>query len=340
MTHRRIARRASAAAAPLLAVGLLAGCAEELPVPEAQPAVVGAMVTEEQEKTIISRVAESVETASEERKTADLGARTTGPAKELRTSQIEVAKKLKNDKQVTKLPMSMQSVVLPSEPGWPRVSLATSTQPKDLTPPVLYAFEQSSARSDYKLWGWARLLPGATLPQTAPTDTGAERVEPGDGETLVVSPKKAVAMYAGVLSDKADSEFADQVADDDFRDLMRKQESAQKKADGWKASEGKYSFSAKADEKAGLQAIRTLDGGAIVMGVVDSSQVIQLQDKAEAPPSDGFATQKALFGDKDVTNVLRTKYLDIVVLYVPPTGSDEKLRLVGFEHVAVDATNE
>lgn len=340
MTYRSTpARRASAAAAPLLAVGLLAGCAQELPVPESQPAVVGAVVTEEQEKTIISRVAESVETATKERDADALGDRMTGPAKKLRTSQIEVAKKLKSDEQVTDLLMTMQSVTLPSDPEWPRVSLAVSTQPTDLTPPTLYAFEQTSARSDYKLWGWADLLPGVTLPQFASTDAGAEEVAPDDGESLTMSPSKSVAAYADILSEEKDSKFAKNFEDDDFRDFLRKQESAQVKADGWKKSEGKYSFSARPDEDAGVQAMRTVDGGAIVMGAINSSQVIQLQEKAEAPPSNGFVTQKALFGDQEVTNVLRTKYVDVVALYVPPSGSEEKVRLVGFEHIAVAATN-
>jgi hypothetical protein len=340
MTHRRTARRASAAAASLLAVGLLAGCAEELPVPEPKPAVVGAVVTDEQEKTIISRVAESVEAATKERKPDALGARMAGPAKVLRASQLEVAKRIKSDEQVTNLPMSMQSVMLPSEPEWPRMSLAVSTQPKDLTPPVLYAFQQATPRSDYKLWAWAKLLPGATLPRFAPTDTRTEEVAPDDGETLLMAPARAVSAYADILSEESDSKFSGRFEDDDFRALMRQQETAQKKAEGWKKSEGKYSFSAKPDEEQGVQAMRTVDGGAIVMGAINSSQVIQLQDKAKAPPSNAFVTQKALFGDQDVTNVLRTKYVDVVALYVPPQGSGDKIRLVGFEHIAVSATNK
>ncbi|GAB4084794.1 hypothetical protein GCM10028784_14240 [Myceligenerans cantabricum] len=334
------ARRRSAAAAPVLALGLLTGCAQELPVPEPQPAVVGAVVTEEQEKTIISRVAESVETATKKKKIEALDARTTGPAKTLRTSQIKVAKILDDDEHVTSLPMSMQSVVLPSDPEWPRTSMAVSTQPKDLTAPVLYAFEQRSARTDYQLWAWARLLPGVTLPQFAPTDTGAEEVAADDDETLKTTPTKALSAYADVLSEESNSKSADSVDDDDFRELMRKQESAQKKTDDWKKSEGKYSFSATPDEDSGVQAMRTVDGGAIVMGAINSTQVIQLQEKGEAPPSNSFVTQKALFGDQSVTNVLRTKYLDIVALYIPPAGSKENLRLVGFEHVAVSASNE
>lgn len=340
MIDRFIARRASVAAATLATAGLLAGCAEELPVPDPEPGSIGAVVTQEQEKTIISRVAASIETAVEEKDVKGLDARMAGPAKKVRASQIEVAKKLDSDDHVTELLMTMQSITLPSDPEWPRTSLTVSTPPGDSTPPTLYTFQQADARSDYKLWGWADLLPGLTLPHFASTDAGAEEVAADDDKTLAVSPAKAISMYASVLSDDKDSEFADAVQDDDFRDFLRKQESAQTKADGWKESEGKYSFSAKADEKAGVQGMRTVDGGAIVMGVVNSTQLIKLQDKAEAPPSSGFVTQKTLFGDKDVTNVLRTKYLDMVALYVPPAGSEDPLYLVGFEHVAVDATNE
>ncbi|GAA1875850.1 hypothetical protein [Myceligenerans crystallogenes] len=336
---RRTARRVTAAVAPVLAAGLLAGCAQELPVPEAEPAVVGAVVTEEQEKTIISRVAESVDKASKEK---DAGAldRMTGPAKELRTSEIEVARILGKEGEAQPLPMTMQSVVLPSEPTWPRTSFAVSTQPKDLTPPVLYAFTQNSARSDYQMWAWADLLPGVTLPQFASTDTGTERVAPDDADSLVMSPQKALAAYADVIGEDKDSKYAKQVEDDEFRAFLRDQETRQEKADGWKEAEGKYSFSASADDDHGVEGMRTVDGGAIVMGAVNSMQVIQLQDGAEAPPSKSLPTQVALFGDQDVTNVQRTKYFDIVGLYIPPAGSSEKVRLVGFEHVAVSVSNE
>lgn len=338
--HGRIRRRATVAVAPVLAAGLLAGCAEELPVPEEEPAVVGAVVTEEQEKTIISRVAESVDQASAKKDVSLLDARTTGPAKELRTSEIKVARILGKEGQAQSLPMTMQSVVLPSEPGWPRTSFAVSTQPKDLTPPVLYAFRQATARSDYQLWAWADLLPGVTLPQFASTDTGTERVAPDDADSLVMSPERALAVYADVLSEDADSKFAKQIAEDDFREFLRDQETRQEKAEGWKEAEGKYSFSAAVDKDHGIEAMRTVDGGAIIMGAINSMQVIQLQDGAEAPPSKSLPTQVALFGDQDVTNVQRTKYFDIVGIYVPPKGASEKVRLVGFEHVAVSVANE
>ncbi|GAB3171884.1 hypothetical protein GCM10027059_40860 [Myceligenerans halotolerans] len=325
---------AVAALVSLTVVGCTAG---GLPAPEPEPAVVGAVVTEEQERTIIARVAETVETATAGRDTKVLGTRTAGPARELRASQIEVARILADDERVTALPMSMQAVVLPSEPDWPRTSLAVSTPPDDGTVPMLYAFEQRSARDDYKLWAWVKLLRRATLPPFASTVTGTEAVA-ADDDSLAMTPAKAVSAYADLLSGDADSASADRFEDDDdFRALLRDQESAQKKADGWKASEGKYSFSAERNADLGVRGMRTVDGGAIVIGAIDSTQTIQLQEGACAEPSDDFATQQALLGDQDVTNLLRTRYLDVVALYVPPEGSGATLHLVGFEHVAVAA---
>lgn len=337
MNHRRIARRASVIVAPVLAAGLLVGCAQELPVPEAEPAVIGAAVTEDQEKTIITRVGESIDQATKDRETENIGARMTGPAKELRTSEIKVAKKVGNGDELTDLQMTMQAVVLPSETTWPRLSFAVSTPPKDLTLPLLYAFTQDSARDDYKLWGWVNLLSGLTMPQFASTDAGSEQVAPDDGESLKMAPDDAVKAYADILSEDKNSEHAKKFENDEFRDLLRKQEKRQTDQDGWKKAEGKYSFSSKKAKGSDILGMRTVDGGAIVMGEIRSAQVIQLQKGGCAPPADGFTTQKALYGDQEVSNVLRTEFIDVVALQIPPKGSDEKLRLVGFEHIAVAA---
>lgn len=314
----------------------LTGCAPGPPAPDPGPAVVGAVVTEEQERTIIGRVAASLEKATAERDPAALEARTTGPARELRASQLEVARLLADDDRVTDLPMTMQSVVLPAEPGWPRTSLAVSTSPGPGAAPVLYAFEQRLARGDYKLWAWAKLLRGETLPRFASSEAGAARVPADDEESLTMSPAQAVAAYADVLSEGADSAFADRIQDDEFRVLLREQEAAQRETDDWRASDGRYSFSARPDRDAAPRAMRVVDGGAIVMGAIDSSQLIELQECATIERRSLTETQRALHGDQRESNVLRTTFLDVVALYVPAAGSEEQVRLVGVEHVAVD----
>lgn len=340
MNHRRIARRGAGVVAPALVVGLLAGCTQELPVPEAQPAVVGAAVTEDQEKTIITRVSEAIDKATEARETDKLGERMTGPAKELRASEIKVAKKVGNGDEITDLPMTVQAVVLPSETTWPRTSFAVSTPPKDMTRPALYAFTQESPRADYKLWGWVMLLSGITMPQFASTDVGSEEIAPDDDKTLKMAPEAAVTAYADVLSEDKNSKHAEKFQDDEFRSLMRKHEKAQTKGDSWKEAEGKYSFSAKKAKDSEVLSMRTVDGGAIVMADIRSSQLLEIQEGGCVPPAKSFQSQKALFGDQDVTNALRTEYISPVALQIPPKGSDEKVRLVGFDYIAVAATSE
>ncbi|MBE1875930.1 hypothetical protein [Myceligenerans pegani] len=332
----RSPRPATAGAVAALVGVALAGCTPGPPVPDPGSAAVGAVVTEGQAAAIIGRVAEVVGTATAERDPGALAARAAGPARELRASQLEVARILGDDERVTALPMDMQAVVLPSEPGWPRTGLAVSTPPDDTVAPVLYAFEQASARADYKLWAWVKLLKSETLPRFAEPAVGAEAVAADDGESLTMSPAEAVAAYADVLSEEDDSVFAESVEDDEFRALLREQESAQKKTDGWEDSEGRYSFSAERDADRGVRGMRTVDGGAIVLGAIDSSQVIQLQECARVEKRSLTDTQRALHGDQEESNLLRTEYLDVVALYVPAAGSEQRVRLVGVEHVAVD----
>lgn len=311
---------------------LLAGCTAPLPRPAAEPAVVGAVVSEAQETKMIGRVAEAVERAGAERDSAALAARTAGPARAMRAAQLEVAALRGDDGLVTSLPMSMQAVVLPSEPAWPRTSLAVSTPSDDGLTPLLYAFEQRSAREDYKLWGWVQLQPKVTLPRFASTDAGAERVAPDDAGSLAMSPRAAVAAYAALLSEPR-GEFADTFEDDALRRLLAEQRREQTSIDSFREAEGRYTYAAEPGA-AGVRAMRTVDGGAIVLGALDSTLGITLQECAKVPREGLTGSLPALFGDQPESNVLRTRYVDTVALHVPPAGADARVRLVGFDHVA------
>ncbi|GAA1875843.1 hypothetical protein [Myceligenerans crystallogenes] len=324
---------AGAGAVVLTAALLLAGCTTALPRPEAEPPVIGAVVSEDQETQIIARVAGAVGRATTERDVAALAARTAGPARQMRTSQIEVARLRGDDELVTSLPMTMQAVMLPSDAAWPRTSLAVSTPSDDKLTPLLYAFEQRSAREDYKLWGWVQLQPDVTLPRFASTDTGAGSVRADDAETLAMSPKAALAAYAAVLSDP-EGKFADTFDDDVLRQFLLEQEREQTSDEKFTAAGGRYDYDAKPGA-AGLRAMRTVDGGAIVLGALDSVLAVAVEECGKIRAESLAPSQRALFGDQAESNVLRTRYLDTVALHVPPAGSGSRVRLVGFDHVAV-----
>ncbi|WP_229872639.1 hypothetical protein [Promicromonospora soli] len=329
--------RTMAVVATLLATGLLAGCAEELPTPKPEAPVAEAVVTQSQERKILDKVAGVVADVTKVGQAKALEDRLTGPALSIRETQLQVAAARKDTEPLTDLTMEMQQVILPSDQEWPRSSYAITVQPKDLTTPVLMAFEQSSAREQYKLWGWVRLLPGVTMPQFAEADLGSPAVPPDD-KSLKVSPETAIAQYASVLTVDERSKYAENFADDDLRQFFRDYGKLQVDAINKEECKGAFEV-AYEPTKDPVKAVRTADGGALVIAAMISKETITArEDGCEiGPPT---KTTQALWGDADVTNVVEVNYEDMVAMYLPPEGSNDQISLVGYEHVPSSVSND
>ncbi|MFD6448563.1 hypothetical protein ACFWEJ_25910 [Promicromonospora sp. NPDC060204] len=333
---RRTTTRSMAVVATVLATGLLAGCAEELPVPKPEAPVAAAVVSQSQERKILDKVSGVVEGVTKSSDADSLAARLSGPALAIRETQLKVAAARKDKEPLTDLAMEMQQVILPSDQEWPRTSFAITVQPKDLTTPVLMAFNQSSAREQYKMWGWVRLLPGVTMPQFAEADLGSAAV-PANDESLKMTPQSAVEQYASVLTVDKDSKYAGNFADDDlrqfFRDYGKLQVDAINKEDCKGAFEVAYE-----PTKDPVKSVRTADGGALVMAAMISKETITAKEEGceIGPPT---KTTQALWGDADVTNVVEVNYKDMVAMYVPPKDSEDQVSLVGYEHVPWSVSN-
>lgn len=334
MTNARA--RTTAVVATVLATGLLAGCAEELPTPKPEAPVAAAVVTQTQEREILDKVAGVVDKVEKAGDADALGSRLTGPALNIREIQLDLAAARKDKEQLTDLAMQMQQVILPSDPEWPRTSYAITVQPKDLTTPVLMAFDQATARDQYKLWGWVRLLPGVTMPQFAEADLGSAAVPESD-KSLKTTPEDAIKQYASVLTVDKDSKYAGNFTDDDLRAFFR--EYGQKQIDAINKEECGGAFKvAYEPTKDPVKAVRTADGGALVMaGMISKETITAKEEGCEiGPPSD---SAQALWGDADTTNVVELNYDDIVAMYVPPKDSDDQISLVGYEHVLSSVSN-
>jgi hypothetical protein len=321
----------------LLATGLLAGCAEELPTPKPEAPVAEAVVTQSQERKVLDKVAGVVADVTKVGQAKALEERLTGPALSIRETQLQVAAARKDTEPLTDLTMEMQQVILPSDQEWPRNSFAITVQPKDLTTPVLMAFEQADAREQYKLWGWVRLLPGVTMPQFAEADLGSPAVPPDD-KSLKVSPETAIAQYASVLTVDQRSKYAENFADDDLRQFFRDYGKLQVDAINKEECKGAFEV-AYEPTKDPVKAVRTADGGALVIAAMISKETITArEDGCEiGPPT---KTTQALWGDADVTNVVEVNYEDMVAMYLPPEGSNDQISLVGYEHVPSSVSND
>ncbi len=328
--------RSMAVVAAVLATGLLAGCAEELPVPKPEAPVAAAVVTQSQERKILDKVSGVVDEANKASKADSLAARLSGPALSIRESQLKLAAARGDNEPLTNLTMQMQQVILPSDQEWPRSSYAITVQPKDLTTPVLMAFNQSTAREQYKLWAWVRLLPGVTMPQFAEADLGSAAVAPND-ESLKMTPDSAVEQYASVLTVDKRSKYADNFADDDLRAFFR--EYGQKQIDAINKEECGGAFEVAYERtKDPVKAVRTADGGALMLAAMISQETITAKEEGceIGPPSE---SAQALWGDAGNTNVVELNYKDVVAMYVPPKDSDDQVSLVGYEHVLSSVSN-
>ncbi|QJW36202.1 hypothetical protein [Cellulosimicrobium protaetiae] len=332
----RRARRHLGVAGGLVGVLLLGACAVPLPTPQPDPTQDPAppVLTESQETVVLDAVASALAAAGESNDPAQLDGRVTGPALAIRTSQLAVAAARGNADLVTELPTDVQQVVIPTTQTWPRTSYAVSVQPESLQTPRLSVLEQAGARDAYELWAWVRLLPGVTMPSFADPSIGSEAVAPDDSD-LLVTPTDAVAQYADVLNLGGGSGFAGAFEDDSFRTQLA--DRAQAWTTALEPAAGQYAltFTPNPDEQ--VRAVRTADGGALVVGAMTSLESMTAEEGAQVPPD--LETIKALYGTTAPTNVLKVGYVDVVALYVPPAGSEEKIRVLGNEHVATSVAN-
>lgn len=333
---RRSTTRTTAVVATVLATGLLAGCAEELPTPKPEAPVAAAVVTESQEREILDKVAGVVGKVTKSSEADSLASRLSGPALDIRETQLKVAAARGDTEPLTDLTMEMQQVILPSDQEWPRSSFAITVQPKDLTTPVLMAFDQATARDQYKLWGWVRLLPGVTMPQFAEAELGSPAV-PADDTSLKATPTDAIKQYASVLTVDKDSKYAGNFADDDLREFFRDYSKLQVDAINKEKCGGDFKV-AYEPTKDPVKAVRTADGGALVMAAMISKETITAKEEGceIGPPT---KTTQALWGDASVSNVVEVNYRDMVAMYVPPKESDDQISLVGYEHVPSSVSN-
>lgn len=315
---------------------LLAGCTAELPVPAADAPVVAAVVTETQERRILDQVTGVVDGAKGADGAETLAERLTGPALELRRAELRIAA-ARDGKGLSGMSMETRQLILPSEQGWPRSSFVITEQPAKGTP-MLAAFEQPAPRDQYKMWGFVYLAPGVTMPQFAAAELGSPAV-PADDSSLKVTPQAAVTQYVSVLNVDERSKYAANFGDDELRqtlrDAGRSQLAAIKKAD--KDAKGTFEV-AYEPTKDPVKAVRTADGGAVVLAALLSQETLKAEKGWQLAPA--APSSAALWGDAKKTEVMKVAYRDMVALYVPPADSAEQVSLLGFHRVPYAVSNK
>ncbi|MBO1750839.1 hypothetical protein J4G33_03385 [Actinotalea sp. BY-33] len=316
-----------------LAAGLLlVGCSTPLPEPEpeAAPAVPPPALTAAQVERILEDVSTVVAEGDEVHDAGLLGPRVAGPALDLRTAQYAEVE-AGDEGAVTAIPEGTQTVVVPSTTQWPRTVMAVTEAPEDLRAPLLVTLVQDGPRSQFELWSWVRLFPGAQMPPTNQPELGSAEVDP---EALLLTPEAVLEGYVALLDGDAEDEAAQAFDEED--DPLRAQIAAVRAGyEGLVVDKGTLTetYEPGAD---GVQVIGTAEGGAIVVGSVRTSTTITLEDSTV---NLGGETA-ALLGQEVVAANLAIDWTSTVAFAVPPAGSEEPVRVLGAEHTLTEVTGE
>lgn len=328
-------RRHLAGTALAVAAGLgLAACANPVPepAPDAAPAVPPPALTVAQSSSVLDQVGEVLAAGDAALDPAGLDARLTGPALAIRSAEYVRATATGGERAPVALPMTAQTTIIPDTDAWPRTQMVVTEQPDDLQAPLLLVLQQAGPREPYKLWSWARLGPSVQMPATATPEEGSEPVAPDD-DSLLLTPTEAMAQYADVLTNGDASAAAATFPADFFRTAIteaRNQTVASLQAVASVTE-------TVAPEEGAVTALRTADGGAVVVG--------QLTTVTTATLSQGSITlndpfDAALSGKESVSSNLVRTWTDVVAMYVPPAGGAETVTVLAAEHARTAVSGE
>ena len=183
---------AAVSAALLMASALgVSACSSEIVAQSGS----GAQSTANLDLERISSVLSDVGVAMSSADASDLDGKVTNGALETRTAQYALA--TATGQAPSALDFTPTSLAITNSDSWPR-AIFNISDGSSTALPVLQVYVQDSARSDYKLTNYARLLGGTqlTLP---PVGTGSAYVT-GDSEGFTVSPDAALTQYITMLN--------------------------------------------------------------------------------------------------------------------------------------------
>lgn len=245
-------------------------------------------------------------------------ARLVGPYRELAVADAAVAAERKR-KPTAPATVERQQLIVPSSTGWPRFFVTVGTSSVASTP-VLRVLTSSSARDPYGLWAEPVLIPGVTLPQVDAATTGSPAVS-ADASGLVLTPKEVLSRFAGYLNGgartSASAPFRRSVYSDQLLQRLAGDKRVAKKVGGTVTS--KHSVV----EDTPPLAVRTADGGALVIGELSQKYVLTVKKGKGTIRIDDKDLQALAGGKKSFSSSITRTALEVVVFSVPPRGKGQ-----------------
>lgn len=216
---------------------------------------------------------------------------------------------------------------------FPRVAMAFTEDPDTGTNDQLLVLAQSDGRENYRLWGFADLVP-ADVDITFTSDT--DSVVKEDGEGLVASPLATVEAYAELLQDaETDLSFEEDGLTTTLHE--RRDSIAESLGDN-----GESDLAARALDHGPLT-LTTEDGGAVTMGVFEYDVIIE-RTAAGSTITVADKPGQWMTGEADSTydvkGTLTSTYLVTVAFYIPPEGGGNIQVIAASSPELVDVTDD
>ena len=340
-------RRMGRVALPLgLAVALgVTGCqapteqvsaeSSQAPAGELQVQAPYPAVTEVQFSRIMATIAETIQRADEELSVTVLGERVGDPTLEARRASYIIRRADQQSGTLLPITASPIRLVLPQQSeGWPRSVFGIIQDEQDVESPSFgVVLRQETPRSPYVLTYAIVLAPEVQLPDLPSARVGSATLSP-DSKIIRLSPQDVVANYATLINEGPESAFAREfsLATDGLyaaigpdAEALRQESFGESVEVQWVTSPGEVPPTA----------FSTADGGALVMGVLSEIETVK--------PRQGGAAVNASVAVRALTSLPQsvrgfTVESQIQVLwYVPPVGSDEGIRVLGYTYSLVGA---
>ncbi len=290
------------------------------------------VVLESQLERILGSVASTVADADAASDADRLEPRVAGAALELRTASYAVA--AKDAKATAPVPVADAPLLLqmiPTGTEWPRTVVAL-TQGDDNPVPQALLLVQETPRDNYRLMSAVQMLPGSTFPSApAPGATGSVPLDTAGA--LATAPQAAVDAIADFLT-KPSGANAETFEENSFAEAITEFQSGVVADPGNKAAKITFTHAAEED---GTHALLTGDGGAMVFGYLTHTYTSLPKGEGDTIDLKGTVYQ-ALTGKAVSTKGIDVNYGEAVMMYVPPAGSDDKIRVIGAAQQLVSAT--
>jgi hypothetical protein len=310
-----------------------AACGTPLPAPspEPPPAVAPPVLSVTQSTSVLDDIGRALAAGDEALDPAALAPRVIGPALTMRAAEYKRAQATNGERPPTALPTDAQVEIVPQSTTWPRVELVVTEQPDDLQAPRVLVLLQQTPRDRYALWGWARMFPGVSTPQTADADVGSPVLDPDDAD-LAMSPDDVLAAYGDLLAQGDASQYAASFVDDPFRQsIVSARQALTANVQEIGAVAETYT-----PQGTPLTVIGTADDEAIVVGTVETVSTVTIT--VAGAKLNLSAYEAALSGVTEATTSLVRTYTDVLVFRVPPAGSGEQVQLIAAEAVLTSVT--